>query len=598
MTPPMDQGAIDPSIADPLNEVKEKVDYWRVRLNRQLLDFNDMANMWRLIRPKRHGDLSGFANPQVTETMRATETIATFFYRALTSANPNFALLSMNPNVSQESLWGSEQTINWQMTATGYRRKLMRACRSVALFGTVPVEEPWVVNNPYYEATDFLPRSLLQVAFDPLCSDMALSSWNCVIDYVTGDQLRIMAKKNPGAWDLAAVEEAISSSSSIKSLSPELLARLTSAGYTTYSGSGSTSTSSIYELKSYYGLLKEDDTHGEWCVATINDIKTIKCYRSPYRRRNFTFGHLTEFELEPFSYGVGRVALSTQPELNSNRGRMHDVMTFSFFNQWLANRAANIKSGDLKIKPWGLIQVDGNPEESLKAMRPQLEALNYGLQMESMVKGEFRATVGAPDSLQAIVTQATATESSLAQTEAVRRLSVGAEIFSESVLREHISKMHENNLTFLDQPWTIAVTGEPNAVRLFPNDLAPEVEVQTKVVTDKDFRPQRNKDLLQFLQVITSIRNQNPQMGQVDLEPFVEEFARGVGMNPKRVWKAVPQMPGLMAPPPNQAGPGAGPMPNAMDRMAAMQNQVEAMRSNAGEIGAAAHELAAQGQTQ
>lgn len=579
--------AIDQSIKDPLLEIKEKVDFWRTRLNFQLYQFNDMANFWRLIKPKRAGDLSGFANPQLTETMRATETIATFFYRALTSANPNFQLVSLNPNFPQEEMWKSESLIAWQQNVTQYRRKLMKACRSAALFGTVPIEEPWVVNGRYWESTDFMPRSLIQFAFDPLCFDISLSGWHCVIEYVTEDQLRQLYKRMPNVWSQQAIEEAISASSSTKNLSPELLARFTAAGYSTYATAGSSVTSNIYELKCYYGMLKDDDTHGEWCVATINDLKTIKLYRSPYPRRNFTFGHINEFEFEPFAYSVGKVAIQTQPEMNSNRGRMHDVLTFSFFNQFLANRSANIKSKDLKIKPWGLIQVDGNPEESLKALRPQIEGVNVGLAMENLMKTEFRSTVGAPDSLQAIVTQATATESSLAQTEAVRRLSVGAEIFSEAVLREHISKMHENNLTFLDQPFCIAVTGEPGPVRIFPSDLAPEVEVMTKVVTDKDFRPQRNKDLLQFLQVVTSIRSQNPQLGQVNLEPFVEEFARGVGMNPKRVWQSIPAMPGMIAPPAN--APQGQPMPSAMDRIGQIQAQLQGVRSRGDELGALAH---------
>lgn len=585
--------AIDQSIPDPLLEVKEKVDSWRTKLNFQLSQFNDMANFWRLIKPKRSSDLSGFANPQLTETMRATETIATFFYRALTSADPNFALLSRNPMISQESLWKSEAVLNWQMSATNYRRKLMKACRSVSLFGTVPVEEPWVVNGRYWESTDFMPRSLLQFAFDPLCFDMALSGWHCVIEYVTEDQLRMLYKQMPNVWSATAIEEAITSSSDSKNLSSEILARFTAAGYNTNSGGGgSTSTSSIYELKSYYGLLKSDDSYGEWCVGTLNDLKTIKCYRSPYPRRNFVFGHINEFEFEPYSYGAGKVSLQTQPEMNSNRGRMHDVLTFSFFNQFLANRAANIKSSDLKIKPWGLIQIDGNVDESLKPLRPQIEGVNIGLAMENLMKTEYRSTVGAPDSLQAMVTQATATESSIAQTEAVRGLSVKAEIFSEAVLREHISKMHENNILFLDQPFSVAVTGEEKPVRVFPSDLAPDVEVRTKVVTDKDFRPQRQKDLLQFLQTVTSIRSQNPQLGQVDLEPFVEEFARGIGMNPKRVWKAIPQMPGLMTAPQN--APGGPVLRDAMSRVGSMQSQLEAMRSKAGELGAGARQYAEQ----
>lgn len=581
---------IDPDIQnDPHLEVKEKVDFWHTRLQNQLERFNSMANFWRILKPQRHADFSGFANPQVTETTRSVEAITTFFFRAMTSAQPNFQFISNNPMVTQEQLWTSEQVVAWQMTATNYRRKLLKACRSMALFGTVPVEQPWVVNLPYYESTDFIPRSLLNFAFDPLSFDISLSPWHASIDYITEDQLRALGKNNPNVWDQQAIEDAIAASSEIKNLSPELLARMTAAGYNSVSGNGSPFTSKMYQLIVYYGPLKDDITRSEWCVATINDLKTIKAHRSDYKRHPFTFGHMNEFEMEPYAYGVGRLAESMQPEINSNRGRMHDVITFALFNQWLADRNANIKSSQLRIKPWGVVEVDGNVETALKAIRPQIEAVNFGLQMENMLKTEFRATSGASDSLQAIVTQATATESSLAQNESVRRLSVMAEIASESLLREHVSKMHENNLTFLDQPFSVAVTGQSNPIRVYPSSLAPDVEVQTKIVTDKDFRPQRNKDLLQFLQVVTSIRNQNPQMGQVNLEPFVEEFARGVGMNPKSVWSVIPQVPQI-------SGPAQGGQPtNVMDRMAQMQQQLGGVKSNAGELGAMAHNDAMQG---
>jgi hypothetical protein len=255
---------------------------------------------------------------------------------------------------------------------------------------------------------------------------------------------------------------------------------------------------------------------------------------------------------------------------------------------WLASRMANIKTSQLKVKPWGVVEVDGDPATSLQAIRPQLEGVNYGIRIEELQKTEFRSTTGATDNLQAIVTEATATESSIAQTEAVRRLSVIAEMISEPLLREHISKMHENNLTFLDQPFSIAVTGNQNTLRVFPNSLATDVMVSTKVVTDKDFRPQRNKDILQFLQTATSIRNSNPQMGQLNLQPFVEEFARDVGIDPKSVWMAVapmaPQAPGG----PNSPGV-SGQQPTAMDRIGQMAEAANNVRSQAGELGAAAH---------
>lgn len=578
---------IDETVKDPHLEIKDKVEFWYNRMEGRLTRFNSMANFWRLLRPTRNGDLSGLSNPQVTETTRATEAIATFLYRALTSADPNFQFLSKNPMVTQEQLWASEQVVAWQMTATNYRRKLMRACRSVALFGTVGFEQPWIVNMPYYEATDFQPISLLQLAFDPLCFDISMSPWHAKISYLTEDQLRDMAKKMPDVWDAQAIEDAIAASASMKNLSPAVLLRMTAAGYSTYSGTGGTNISHVYQLINYYGPLKDDPTHQEWCVATINDLKTVRCHRSEYLRRPFGFGHMSEFELEPYAYGVGSISESMQPEINSNRGRMHDTITFSLFNQWIADRSANVKTGQLKIKPWGVVEVDGNVETALKALRPQLEGVTLGLQMEQMLKTEYRSTTGASDSLQAIVTQATATESSIAQTEAVRRLSVQAEILSEPLLREHISKMHENNLTFLDQAFSIAVTGQPESLRVYPNSLALDVEVSTKIVTDKDFRPQRNKDLLQFLQVVTSIRNQNPQMGQVNLAPFVEEFARGVGMNPKNVWSAIPQLPGLTQP--GDAQQPEAP-PTAMDRVGNIQNSLSGIRSNAGELGAAAHQ--------
>lgn len=572
-------------LKDPHLEVKEKVDFWHSRLSSKLSGFNDMANFWRLIRPTRSGTLDGFANPQVTETTRATETIASFMYRGMTSQQPNFALTTSNRNISQEDLWVNEQIIIAQQTATNRRRKLLKTCRSLALFGTELHELPWVVNLPYWEATDFVPRSLLQMAFDPLVFDISQSPWYAIVDFFTEGQIRAEAKKMPDIWDQEAMEKAISNSANTKGLSSELTARLANAGYSSYS-SNSNNTSRLFQVTTYYGPLRDDAENRQWTVRTINDMETVCCHEMPYKRKPISSTSLNEFEVEPYGYGVGSFALGLQPEINSNRARMHDTITFSLFNMWLASRMANIKSSQLKVKPWGVVQVDGDPETSLKAIRPQLEGVNYGIQIENLMKTEFRSTTGASDNLQAIVTQATATESSIAQNEAVRRLSVMTEIASESLVREDISRMLENNQTFLDQPFSVAVSGQP--YRVFPSDLmSTDIDVVAKITTDKDFRPQRNKDLLQFLQVVTSIRNQNPQMGQVNLEPFVEEFARGVGMNPKSVWSAVPQLPGITQGAPNAAQPTAN---TAMDKIQQMMHSAEGVRSNAGEIGAESFE--------
>lgn len=576
-------------------EIKEKIDFWHTRLVSQLYRFNTYADMWRLIKPPRSGNLDGFANPQVTETTRATEAIATFLHRALTSAQPNFQLLSHNPTVDQDSLWKSELIIEWQKIVTQYPRKLLKALRSCTLMGTVGIEQPFVSNKPYYEATDFVPRSLLQIAFDPMAIDMAASGWHAFIDFMTEDQLRAMAQAMPDVWDKTAVEAAIGSAKQTGNMTPEVVSRLAAAGYISFTGGPSTANvSHIYYVVTYHGPLNDNPLPDgkEWVVGVVNDLHVVRSHPREQKRRPVTIAHLNEFELEPYGYGVGRVAESLQPEINSNRGRMHDTITFSLFNMWIASRMANIKTSQLRVRPWGVVETDD--AEGLKPIRPQLEGVPMGVQLENLLKNEFRATTGATDNLQALVTEATATESSIAQSEAVRRLSVMAEIIAEPLVREHISKMHENNQTFLDQPFWIASNGQGKPpMRVFPSDIAPDAQVIIKVVTDKDFRPQRNKDLLQFMQTFLSIRSMlTPQTVGV-VAPFIMEFARSVQVDPKLVEKAL--IGAMVAPPGLDTGAGgqAGGTPTgnpggAVDQAANGMQIAEQMRSMAGDMGQAA----------
>lgn len=593
--PALDNGGDDEStVIYPLKgkahyEIKEKVDYWHSRLVAQLYRFNTYADFWRLVKPPRSGALDGFANPQVTETTRATEAIATFLHRALTSAQPNFQLLSHNPMVSPEQLYKSECVLEWQKTVSQYPRKLLKSLRSCALMGTVGVEEPFVSNKPYFESTDFIPRSLLQLAFDPLCIDIADSGWHAFIDFVTEDTLKQLALNSPDVYDPKVIQTVLDSAKQYGNMTPEVISRLAAAGYYSFSGGPTTANvSHVFYMVTYYGPLEENELPAgqEWKVVTINDLHVISAHVSPFKRRPVNFAHLNEFELEPYGYGVGRVAESLQPELNSNRGRMHDTITFSLFNMWIASRMANIKTSQLRIKPWGVVETDD--AEGLKPIRPQLEGVNMGKMLEDLMKNEFRATTGATDNLQALVTEATATESSIAQSEAVRRLSVMAEIIAEPLVRDHISKMHENNQTFLDQPFWVASTGpDSSPQRVFPSDIAPDAQVMIKIVTDKDFRPQRNKDILQFLQTVTSIRSQNPQMAQINILPFIGELARSVGIDPKTVFlPPMPQMPMMgQGGAPGPGGPAG--QPNAMDQVGNSMAAAESMRSNAGELGAA-----------
>jgi hypothetical protein len=583
--------SIDPAIKQPeaLGEVKAKIDFWHERMTSKLYAFNDMADMWRLMHPNAPADLAGFANPQLTETTRATEALATFMYRALTSQNPNYELTSYNPNTSQEMLYQSERLIEVQKTQTQYNRKLLRGLRSTSLFGTLPVERPWIRCLPNLEATDFVPRSLLQVAFDPLCFDITMSPWHATLDYVTEEQLLRAAREMPEVFDQGAIQSVLNGAGQASKMTPEILSRLIAAGYLSAGADGG-KTSKIYYVVTYYGPLKDSpNPEGkDWCLGFINDTVCFRGHTTSYGTRPYDFSYLNEFEMESYGYGVGSVGKSMQPEMNSNRGRMHDTSTFALFNMWIADRMSGIKGSQLRIKPWGVIEVEGGTK-GLEPIRPQLEGINFGLMLEKMMKEEFRSTTGASDALQAMVTEASATESSIAQNEAVRRVSVMAEMQAEPLIRRHIKAMHENNLNFLDQPFWISATGQAKPIRMYPSNLAQDIEVIVKVTTDKDFRPQRNKDIIQLLQILTSIRSDHPEIGSFNLRPWIEELARGVAIDPKLIVNA-PGIPGMGGPGP-MLPPGA-PMPNAMDRVGEALGQAASVRSQAGSLGAGAREMA------
>lgn len=168
-----------------------------------------------------------------------------------------------------------------------------------------------------------------------------------------------------------------------------------------------------------------------------------------------------------------------------------------------------------------------------------------------------------------------------------------AEIIAETLLREHLSKCIENNGMFLDQPFWVANTGSPNTpVRIFPSDMAQDAQVIIKVVNDKDFRPQRNKDLLTFIQVVSSIRSQITPQTIGLLLPFIQEFARGVQVDPASIVKS------LMATNPGQGGAPGGPQEpqgqpgGAMDQAVSGVQAAEAMRSQAGGLGQASMAMA------
>src|SRR3990167_7857412 len=207
------------------------------------------------------------------------------------------------------------------------------------------------------------------------------------------------------------------------------------------------------------------------------------------------------------------MAHTLQKDINRILRRVNDVELFSLYNMNFVGAGSGLKSNKLDVFPWNLIPV--NDVNQIKEIRPQIEGIINGLKLLEQTREDFRAVTHATSTLQAVLTGATATESSLAQSEALRAISLIAEINADSVIRKHLETMHKNEI---DQ-------------NPFDSVYVPNVEFIPKVTTDKDYKPEHSKKLLEFLSLSTSIRQTMPM--DFNPMPILRYFARSVGINPR-----------------------------------------------------------------
>ena len=544
-------------------EVMDKVKDSEKRMNTFYAEMQDYIKSWK-IEPRNSGSKKpiGLSNAKSGETHRGTETLATLWLRMLTAQDQFFegtaeGLNDFGQEMSELDIYTAEAIILKQLRKSHYKEKLLKGTRSVALFGTVIFEEPWV-GLPYgdgtktFEYTDFQLRSLLQTMFDTTVFDIDMSDFMAVVDYVSKYRLRNMYTIDSETWDRAKIEEQISQYGSNLNLATNTWHRIRESKQRMgYEGNDS----SVMELVSYHGRLdsenpmiqsymesvglQEDPKFIDFSVKVLNGESIVQFHVTPYKtwHSRFKVAHYKLFELEPVGYGVGRIGRKSQRELDVTTSRMNDLLLFSLYSIWKVGRFAGLKANQFNIKPWNIVELEDISQ--LEPIRPDINAIAHALAMQGITREEFRASTGASSNLQAIATKASATEATLTQNEAIRAGSVHAEIISETLLREHIEQMHINNLNLLDDHIWVRVTGENKPRLVNKENLQSNIGFIIKVVTDKDFRPERLQKLLELIQIITSVRNFMPSSMNA-LEPTIEEAFRALGMNPRLLHKPIP----------------------------------------------------------
>jgi hypothetical protein len=513
--------------------IAAKVQGWQTALTDFFNEFGEYATAYRLMETTDGQKTNLSTRTRVGETLRATETLTTSIFRMMTAADPPYDVLNRNLQQTEEQVYAVWLQLRYQDAVMKWKRRLLRATRGLCLFGTQFVEKPWIsrIRNGQivWEGLGFRPRSLLQCAFDPFVMEIEETPWIAFIDYLTKDQLEAMAEDDPANWDPGQVQQAIADQGGTPKNSTYLEARRTKAGYRE---------TPPFEVITYYGRVKDlkREDGRLWQVRMVNEKHVVLARGNPSPTGDLPFGVATymNFELEPLGIGVGRLNRIAQRHMDENRRRYMDIARMGLMNMWLRDRMSGINKADLKIRPLGVVDTD--TMDGLKALFPDIRGAELGVKLEEILKAESQGNTGASPGLQATVTDASATEASIAQNEAIRRISVIAEDVAESFVRDYQISKHEYNMKWLETDLFLAVTGAEKPVRVNRMNMAPEVDIMARVTTDKDFRPKRIENLIKAYQIVTSIRNRPNAL--IDDTPIAKEIVSALDVNPRAVFRS------------------------------------------------------------
>jgi hypothetical protein len=526
-------------------------------------EYQEYADFWRVRRAKSNRDNRNLFNSRTGETHRGIETLATFWFRVMTSKDPFFEVIAsgLDENgiqLSSEDLYAVEQILIKQKSATHYKEKLLNVLRSLATFGAVVVEQPWVqkpiTGRKYFEATDFVISPLIKTYFDTSRSTIDESHYIANCDYLTDYAVVDMAENDTETYDVDEINKnlELKNSGTRNNLDAwaNIQERKSRAGYgeqetglnevINYHGRLNKSclkTSLIEDLWISEGDPDQNPANVDFTFKIMNGNSMIAGYPTQYGdwHTRFKTAVYKRFELEPLGYGVPKIGKKAQLSMDFMTSNASDTSTLSLFNQFLVSSYSGIKQSQLNVKPLNMIEVE-DINTSIKPFSPDINGIAYAINLINQLREDFRSTTGASTTLQAQVTGASATESSLAQNEAVRQQSVHGEIFSETLGREHFEDCHLNNLNNLDAEIWVSLSGnnKPEYRAYSRVNLPKSIGIRWKTSSDSDYRPERIGKLTQAFQLLSSIRQMIPEQIVINGSNHLsKEIFRELGIDPR-----------------------------------------------------------------
>ena len=528
-----------------LDEVVGKAEDYEASMTGFMAEVGEWAGLYKAVRPARKR--GAFSNPRSTEFYRASTALSTLMFRMMTSADPYFSCNAVDMGTSYDDLTTLLHVFKTQLKYSKYKQNLLRACNFMVPFGTVIAQEDYriVGVSPFgrrVPVTTFTPRVLDQVFFDRGTIDIDEADWISTSDVTSNAALKRLAEEDDDLktpWNKEALLEAAEMKENSNTMNPRVLQRLTRNG--SFSDDAFLAKK---EMLMYYGKLDSLNDGVEYVCALVNRKIMVRFHANRFQhgKRQFRIAKFVDFD-SALGIGLGQLA-PLHRSMDANMQKIQDSIAFATYSPW-KRRKNTVDDEDLEIRPMQIINVD-DPSD-LTPLDVPTRGAEMGLKLDEILKQEFRNASGATDTLQAILTEATtASAVTLAQNEGMRRISVGTEIAAESLVREHLEVMHWNNVQNIKAPFNINRAGV--ATRVYPDQLKVDLEFETKVTTDKDFRPQRLEKLINLIQILTSTKSQHPDQMSISILPLVKQVAYMLDVNPEDVIQGPTQQPIMGAP--------------------------------------------------
>lgn len=532
-----------------VDELREKAMEFEAAQGSYLSEIGEFSDHYRVKKPPRKS--GAFSNPRSTEFYRACNALSTMMYRMMTANDTNFSPVPVQMDADYGALYRIQHALQAQDRAADYKRNLFRACSYVVPFGTVICQEDYRTFGVSsfgrrVPATAMLPRAIDQVFFDRATTDIKYADWLATADVVSNADLRRMIadKDLVGTpWNAKALEAAVALAESESTLNPYVSMRLQRAGIE------DGTLSKKRELLMYYGKLDTLNDGIEYVAALVNRKILVRFHANNFQHgmRPFRMAKWQDFD-SALGLGLGHIIGSLQKSIDGNFQRITDNLAMASYNMWEREKGS-VLDDDLVIQPLNIVDVE--KIGSFKPLPTETKGAEASMTLMEIQKQEARAASGATDTLQAIITNATASETSLAMNEAMRNVSVKTELAAEGLIREHLMAAHANNAQYLNEPLNIATPMGPTWI--YPAELRFDVDFELKIVTDKDFRPQRLDKLINTLQILVSTKSQHPDQMQISVLPLVRQIAQMLDVNPDDVVQGASGMgPGMV---PSLGGP-------------------------------------------